>query len=561
MMETDNRRHLLVLFLFAAIALALLARAVYLQHHNRPVLQQEADNRHLRTVEIPARRGMITDRNGEPLAVSTPVYDVWVDPLRFDFTDETVGRLAAVLDLDPAHVRGLVESRRDKRFVYIKRHVKPLVRNQVMALSLPGVDLLHERRRFYPMSEAAAHLIGVTDLDGVGIEGVEKQFDGGLRGISGKKKVLRNRHGDAFENVALVSASKEGKSLALTLDHNLQYHAYKTLATAVKRHGARGGAVVLLDARNGEVLAMVNEPSFNPNVRESPARNRRNTALIDTFEPGSTVKPLVMAALLNGGYASPDRIFDTSRHPLHKDIFDIKNYGSLTLEEVVIKSSNIGMSKAAMPMPAKELWQTFRRLGFGQILGTGFPGEAGGQLHHFLDWSPRDKAGLSYGYGVSVTLLNLAYAYTAFANDGRRPALSLVEDRDITAGDRLFEPEVAHSVKRILERVVAEGTGKRAAVDGFRVAGKTGTTHKSKRGGYASDRYLALFVGFAPVSDPRLVAAVMIDEPDVQREYYGGAVAAPVFSRIMQYALRRLNVPRDDIEAPSRGDRSYTLAK
>ena len=559
MVITGNKRYSIILVLFLVAALALLARAVYLQHHNQARLQREADNRHLRTVGIPARRGMITDRNGEPLAVSTPVYDVWVDPLEFDLTDGAIGRLSAVLDIDPARLRDSVESRRDKRFVYVKRHVKPLVGKQVVSLSLLGVGLSHKRQRFYPMSEAAAHLIGVTNLDGVGIEGVEKQFDEGLRGVSGKKKVLRNRHGDIFENVALVSA-KEGKSLALTIDHNLQYHAYKTLATAVKQHDARGGAVVLLDSRSGEVLAMVNYPSFNPNTRESPARDRRNMALIDAFEPGSTAKPLVVATLLSSGHASLDRVFDTDHHQVAgKRIVDISNYGPLTLSEIVIKSSNVGMSKAVLQMPAAELWQSFRRLDFGQILGTGFPGETSGHLSHHLDWTLRDRVGLSFGYGVSVTLLHLAYAYTALANSGWRPALSLVKGVEITEKTQLFTPEIARAVRQVLERVVSEGTGKRARIDGFRVAGKTGTTHKSKHGKYASDRYLSLFVGFAPVSDPRLVAAVMLDEPGGQ-EYFGGAVAAPVFSQVMQYALRRLNVPRDDIEAPARDDKSYILA-
>ncbi len=552
MVAVDNKRSSSVLLLFAGIALAVLGYAVYLQYYDRPRLEREADIQHLRTMEIPARRGMITDRHGEPLAVSTPAYGVWIDPLKFDFTDRAISQLAAVLELDPARLRDLVESRRDKRFVYIRRQVKPLVGEQVKSLSLSSVGLSREHRRFYPMSEAAAHLVGVTDLDGVGIEGVEKQFDAGLRGIPGQKKVRRNIRGDAFENVELISASGGGKSLTLTIDHNLQSHAYKTLAIAVKQHGARGGGLVLLDSQTGEVLAMVNAPSFNPNTKVSSARERRNTALIDTFEPGSTVKPLVAAAILSTGAASPDSVFDAGYHQVAgQRIVDLVDYGRLTLSEIVIKSSNVGMSKAALLLPAEALWQTFHQAGFGRIVGTGFPGEARGHLPHHLDWAQRDQVGLSFGYGASVTLLQLAYMYTAFANDGWQPALSLVEGVEITEKNQLFKPEIARQVRRMLERVVVEGTGKRAGIDGFRVAGKTGTTHKNTRGEYASNRYLSLFVGFAPVSNPRLVAAVMLDEPSGQ-EYFGGAVAAPIFSEMMQYALRRLGVPRDDIEAPDR---------
>ena len=562
--EPDSgKRRIFALATFAAVAVALLARAVELQHYSRETLQREADNRHLRTTSVPAHRGMITDRNGEPLAISTPMYAAWVDPARFDFTSDSVERLAESLGLDAAALRTRLERRKHKRFAYVKRQIKPAVGESLRALGLPGVDLRREYRRFYPLSEAAAQLIGTTDVDDVGIEGIEKQFESAFRGEPGKKRVLRDLRGRAVEHVDLLSLPKPGKRLALTIDHNIQYHAYRALKTAVKKHKARSGAAVLLDARTGEVLALVNQPSFNPNAREFVPERRRNRALTDAFEPGSTIKPFVAASLLDGGYASIDTRVNTApgvyRIAGHS-IADVNNYGVLSLPDIIVKSSNVGIGKAAMLMPAERLWETFRELGFGRIPGTGFPGESGGRLMHHSDWRDVDRAVAAYGYGISVSLLQLAYAYSVFANDGWRPPLSLVKGFQAQSRTQVFSPETARMMRSILERVVTrKGTGRRAKVDGFTTAGKTGTVHKNVRGSYVEEGYLSLFVGFAPVSNPRLVAAVAIDEP-AGGEYYGGAVAAPVFSEVMQDALRRLGVPRDETLPPLRTNVQYTLA-
>lgn len=560
--RNSGKRGLFALAAFAAAAAALLVRAVELQHYSREMLQREADNRHLRTVSVPAHRGMITDRNGEPLAISTPMHAAWVDPARFDFSAGSVKRLAGSLGLDAAALRTHLDRRKDKRFVYVKRQIEPATGEALRALDLPGVHLRREYRRFYPLSEAAAQLIGTTDVDDVGIEGIEKQFENLFHGEPGKKRVLRDLYGRTVEHVELLSLPKPGKRLALTIDHNIQYHAYRALKTAVKRHKARSGAAVLLDAKSGEVLALVNQPSFNPNTREFIPEHRRNRALTDAFEPGSTIKPFVAASLLDGGFISVDTRVNTAPG-VYKvagySIADVNNYGVLTLPEIIIKSSNVGIGKAVMMMPAERLWESLRELGFGRFPGTGFPGESGGRMAHHSEWRDVDQAVVAYGYGMSVSLLQLAHAYSVFANDGWRPPLSLVKGFQTQSKTRVFSPETARVMRSVLERVVSRhGTGLRAKVDGFTTAGKTGTVHKNTSGSYAEEKYLSLFVGFAPVSKPRLVAAVAIEEP-AGGEYFGGVVAAPVFSEIMQDALRRLGVPRDEVPSPLRPKAQYTL--
>ncbi len=559
--QTDGRRRLFALLVFTVAALVLLGRAVQLQHYRQDNLQREAANRQVRTVVIPAHRGMITDRNGEPLAISTPVYAVWIDPAEFDAADGA-GRLARTLETDAAALRARLAQKKDKRFVYARRHVEPSVAARVHALALPGVGLLREHRRFYPMGEAAAHLIGVTNVDGVGIEGVEREFDQTFRGVSGKKRVLRDLYGRTVGPVELVSTPKPGKRLALTIDRNIQYQSYRALKTAVKKHNARSGSAVLMDAQSGEILALVNQPSFNPNTREFVPEHRRNRALTDEFEPGSTIKPFVAASLLDGGYVSRETAIDTAPgyyRVAGKAITDLSNYGVLTVPEIIVKSSNVGISKAVMMMPKGELWEVLRKLGFGQIPGTGFPGEAGGKLPHHVDWHTIDQAVLSYGYGLSASLVQLVHAYSVFANDGWRPPLSLVKGVQTAPRTQVFAPATAQMMRHILARVVSgRGTGKGAKVEGFTTAGKTGTTHKNKRGVYVEEEYLSLFVGFAPASKPRLVAAVMIDTP-TGGEYFGGAVAAPVFAGIMQNALRRLGVADDEVD-PRHERARYTLA-
>ena len=560
---TSGKRRLFALLVFTVAVLALLGRAIHLQHYRQGALQDEADARQLRSVMIPAHRGMITDKEGALLAISTPVYAAWVDPAEFGSADGAATQLAALLGFDPAILHAYLESRRKKRFVYVKRQLEPSVAEEIRKLKLAGVGLLREYRRFYPMSEAAAHLIGATDLDDAGIEGVERQFEQILRGIPGKKRVLRDLHGRSVEHVELISPPKPGRRLALTIDRNIQYHTYRTLKAAAIKHNAHAAAAVLIDVKSGEILALVNQPSFNPNTREFIPDHRRNRALTDEFEPGSTLKPFVVAALLDKGYSIDTEVDTTPGYykVSGKSIADLYNYGRLTLPEIITVSSNVGISKVAMNLSAEELWETFHKLGFGRIPGTGFPGESTGKLPHHLDWRDIDQAVMSYGYGLSVSLLQLAHAYSAIANDGRRPPLKLVKGMQAVQGAQVFKPETARMLHGILRQVVAtsRGTGVRARVEGFTAAGKTGTTHKNRGGVYADEEYLSLFVGFAPATEPRLVAAVMIDSP-TSGEYFGGAVAAPVFSEIMRDALKRLDVPHDEISPQMRESTHYTLA-
>ena len=560
---TGSGRRFFVLLVFVAVVVVLLGRAVQLQHYDQDELRQQADQRQLRNVKIPAYRGMITDRNGDPLAVSTPVYAAWADPSRFDFSAQTFASLAKVLNMDAAILRARILRRKNTEFVYIKRHLKPGVGESVRALALPGVGLSREYRRFYPLGEAAAQLIGNTNIDDVGIEGIEKEFDDAFRGIPGQKRVLIDLHRRMVEPVELISTAKPGRHLALTIDRNIQYRTYRALKAAVNRHNARSGSAVIMDAQSGEILAAVNQPSFNPNTREFVPEHRRNRVLTDEFEPGSTIKPFIVATLLEHGLALPDTTVNTAPGYYQvsgQTIADLDNYGELSLADVLIRSSNVGISKAALMMPAAQLWEVFHKLGFGRISGTGFPGEAAGKLPHYVDWRDIDQAVLSYGYGMTVSLLQLVHAYSAFANDGWRPPLSLVKGIRTAAGTQVFSPQTAAVMRGILQQVVSKkGTGKRAKVDGFTTAGKTGTIHKNRSGAYMEAEYLSLFVGFAPASRPRLVAAVMIDTPGGD-EYFGGAVAAPMFSEIMQVALRRIGIPGDDLYPNSREPAGYTLA-
>ncbi len=531
--------------------LVLAGRSAQLQLVDQAFLQEQGDARHLRVVQVPAHRGMIVDRNGEPLAISTPVQSVWVNPQELVASPGELSQVADLLALDADRLQRLIGQRKDREFVYLRRHIPPDRAQQVMALSVHGIYLQREYRRYYPAGEVAGHLIGFTNVDDRGQEGLELAYDDWLSGEPGAKRVLKDGRRHIVEDVENIRSARPGKALTLSIDRRIQYLAYRELKAAVHQQHARSGSVVVLDNHTGEVLALVNQPSFNPNNRKRlKPYKMRNRAVTDVFEPGSTMKPFIIAAALQTGkYQASTRIntspglFQVGVHTIR----DMHNYGVLDLTGVIRKSSNVGASKIALSLKPKTLWGFLSHAGFGVSTGSGFPGEADGHLANYPRWRDIDQATLSYGYGLSVTAMQLAQAYSVFANDGYRVPVTLLRRKGQPEHKVVYSPEVARSVRHMMEAVVHKGgTAVKAAVPGYRVAGKTGTVYKSVAGGYSDDRYIAVFAGMAPVTHPDLVIAVMINEPR-NGQHYGGLVAGPVFSRIMAGALRLRNVTPDDI--------------
>ncbi len=547
---TTATRRGMVLGLLLVAGLVLVARIADLQINKQAFLKSQGDARFLREVDTPAHRGRILDRNNQPLAVSAPVASVWAVPGELAAQREHLPSLASVLGIDVADLAGEIEKRLERKFMYIKRHVQPEVADKVAALGIGGVYLRREYRRYYPSGEAAAQVVGFTNIDDVGQEGMELAFENWLRGVSGRRRVIRDRLGRVIEGVGAIRQPRAGRDLILSLDNRVQFVAYRALKSAVRHHGAKGGSVVVMDVRTGEVLAMANQPGYNPNNRTRQTTvGLRNRAVTDVFEPGSTIKPLTVAAALESGELSNHSMIDT--HPGYfkvgrLTVRDHHNYGRIDLATVIKKSSNVGASKVALSIPPASLWSTLAGVGFGQNGASGYPGEASGTLTHFDSWGDIHRATLAYGYGLSVTALQLAQAYASLANGGLAVPASFQRLQSFTPGRRVMSAEVAAEIRRLLEQVTATGgTGRRARVAEFRVAGKTGTVKKATAGGYADDRYTALFVGMMPASKPRLVAVVTVDEPRGEK-YYGGQVAAPVFAQVMQGAARILGLAPDD---------------
>ncbi|MCK2182630.1 penicillin-binding protein 2 [Halomonas sp. YJPS3-2] len=534
------------------IGLALLAgRIVDLNVFDRTFLQGQGDARTLRVDPIPAHRGMITDRHGEPLAISTPVVTLWANPQ--DLPDDGIQRLrlAQALGQDPDALNARIERYADHEFMYLQRRMTPVAAQEVLDLHIPGVHKRAEYKRYYPAGEVDAQLIGVTNIDDHGQEGLELAYQSYLSGEPGQRRVLKDRRGRLVRDLEVLKEAEPGGDLTLALDQRLQYMAYRELKSAVEENDADGGVLVTLDARTGEVLAMANQPSYNPNNRAGlDPSGLRNRAIVDVFEPGSVMKPLAMSALLETGKFPPDTVVDTSPGWMVIDGYTIKdviNHGKLTLAGILEHSSNIGMSKLTLQLDEPVVPQRYRALGFDSAPGTGFPGEASGEVPSPRVWSSSQWAALSYGYGLSVSALQLASAYTAIANHGERLPPSLLRLNRPPAGEPVIDPDVADRVLDMMDQVVEPDTAsRRAEVPGYTVAGKTGTVRKSGDGGYEKNAYRALFVGIAPVSDPRLITVVMIDHPRGD-SYYGGSVAAPVFSRVTGKALRILDVPPDNL--------------
>jgi len=537
---------------FAAFAAALCVRAFELQVLDREFLTEEGDKRHVRTLEVPAVRGAIRDRHGQPLALSAPTESVWAVPGSVLEAPREIARLARALNMSPAALRSRLKSHRDRQFLYLKRQLDPARARTIKDMGVPGVFLQREYRRFYPAGEAAAQLVGLTDIDGRGQEGLELGMDQRLRGVAGSRQVIKDRLGHVVEDLAEFQAPEPGGDVQLTVDARLQYLAYRELKGAVMEHGARSGAVTMIDPDDGEVLAMASYPSFNPNNRSTiEADALRQRAAIDTFEPGSTFKPLLIAKALAAGAVNDERVVDTEGGTMqvgNLTVRDFRDYGDVDLRRLLVKSSNVGAAKIGLDIGPEKVWEAYDDLGFGRQSGVRFPGERTGVLRDYYRWGEVHTATASYGYGVSVTALQLARAYGALADNGRLRSLTLVGDRDAVRvpPQRVLPAETTRRVRALLEDVISpEGTGSRADVPGYRVAGKTGTVRKAADGGYASDRHQALFVGMLPAHDPEVVAVVIVDEPTGDA-YYGGAVAAPVFARIMDEAVRYLGIPPDD---------------
>jgi len=539
-------------------ALGLGARAVELQLLEHRFLAKQGEDRAMRVVKIAAHRGAITDRSGEPLAVSTPVDSVWVNPQELNDNIDELPKLAKALQLDPQFLARRITSNLDREFLYLERHMPPEQAAHVKALGIPGVNLLREYRRYYPAGEVAGHVVGFTTVDDRGQEGLELGFDQDLNGKDGAKRIIQDLYGRHVENIESISAPRPGRDLVTSIDLRIQYLAYRELKSAMQEYRAQAGSVIVIDVDTGEVLAMVDQPSYNPNDREQLKPGLyRNRAATDIFEPGSSVKPFIIAAALASGQYRPDSVVDTSPGFFkvgNKIEEDESNLGVVDLGTILAKSSNVGTAKVALSLKPEQIYDTLTALGLGQVTGSGFPGESAGMLSNYTHWRPVGIATLSHGYGLSVTPLQLAHAYATIGAGGIRRPITFERVSGPVPGEQVIDPKVAHELVQLMEQVVEKGgTATRAAVVGYRVSGKTGTAFKSIAGGYSTDKIMAVFAGLVPASHPRIATVVVIDEPsrDVRQMgilAQGGTEAAPVFSSVMSGALRLMDVPPDDLQ-------------
>ena len=536
--------------LLVSLAVLLIGRVLSLQildtERGYAFLQDQGEMRSLRSAEIPAYRGVITDRRGEPLAVSTPVISIWANP-KFLQGSERIPELAAALGMELSVLEEKLARYRGKQFMYLQRHRVPHEAREILARRFPGVHGEREYRRFYPAGEVAAQLVGFTNVDDEGIAGMELAYNDYLKGVPGKKKYIKDLKGNMVRDIGVVEPARPGKPLRLSIDLRLQHLQHRELAKAVTAAGAASGSVVTLDAHTGEILAMVNYPVYNPNSRKNmKAANMRNRAMTDTYEPGSTMKSMTLVAALESGRYSTNTMIDTSPGWIRvgpKTYPDPRNYGEISLSRVIEKSSQVGVTKLAVDLGHEPIWDVFNRFGIGQPPGTGFPGESSGVLPNRPRWYSTEKISLAFGYGITATPLQLARAYSVFANHGMMQPVSLLalEGEEI-GGTQVVSAEIADQVLTVLGRVTGEhGTARKARVPGYEVGGKTGTVHKVGPQGYIDDSYVALFAGVAPVDDPRVVTVVVINEPKGEA-YGGGAAAAPVFSSVTRGALRLLGV-------------------
>ena len=544
-----------VVCLFLLCVIALSSRAVYLQLLAGESLREKGDEVAVRIVNVPAHRGALMDRNGEQLAISTPVDSIWAEPRKVLIEDEKyLLVLARLLDMPQQKLKKFLTDRIKRDFVYLKRHAHPSLVEEIKNLGVKGVSTQSEYKRYYPAAEVTAHILGYTNVDDQGQEGIELAYDKILKGKPGKKRVLKDRLGRIVRNIESVMPSESGTELKLSIDKRIQYLAYREIVAAAKHHEAKSGSLVMLDVKTGEVIAMVGHPSFNPNNRSWSKNTTRNRIVTDVYEPGSIMKVFTVAAGLESGIFTPQTIIDTSPGVFKvgkHSISDHHNYGHIDVTTIITKSSNIGASKIALALKPEYFYEVLNRFGFGQTTGSGYPGERAGILRLFNTWSEQDIASLSYGYGVQVTPLKLAQTYSIIANNGIMLPVSFIKTNKPKTRERVIAENIAKQIRDMLETVVSsEGTASRAAIKGYRVIGKTGTVHKyDPRGGYFPDRYRSLFVGIVPASNPRFVTVVTIDEPNKEKGHYGGAVAAPIYSKVMEGTLRILNIPPDNLDS------------
>lgn len=530
-------------------AMALFYRAVQLHVFDQAFLANQGDARTIRFERLDAHRGLITDRNGEPLAISAPVETVYANPQQLELSSLDVQQLAGALSVSPKWLQRKLEASKEKSFVYLKRKMAPHQVSQVLSLGLDGVYSRREYKRYYPAGEVAAHIIGFTDIDERGQEGIELSYDQWLTGYEGKRRVLKDRKDRVIKDLGVVEVAQSGKHIELSLDMRIQYLAYRELKAAVETHRAKSGSLVVLDVDSGEVLAMVNQPSYNPNNRTNlKVAHLRNRSITDVFEPGSTMKLATVAAALESGKYSLNTRLNTAPGYLRlgrKAIRDTRNYGQLDVKSIISKSSNVGTSKIALDLTGDVVWDMFYRLGLGQSTGIGFPGESIGHLPDPSHWKPIEVATMSYGYGLNVTALQLAQAYMVLANGGVKYPLSLIKLNEKPVGESILSAQVSDDLREAMKAVVSKGgTGTRASVSMYDVGGKTGTVHRVGKSGYEQSEYKAIFSGVAPISDPKVAIVVVVDSP-AGAEYYGGEVAAPVFSRVVDGSMRLLNVMPD----------------
>lgn len=551
MKKASHQVRLVVISIFFILILAALIWRMYdLTVMDRKFLKGQGDARSLRVISIPAYRGMIIDKENSPIAVSTPVQSVWINPKTFGANNNQIAKLAPLLGMSSQQLSKRISTSKAHEFIYLQRQLSPMLAKKIAALKIPGVNFQEEFKRFYPEGDSAAQLVGFTNIDDNGIEGLELAYEQWLMGVSGKKRVVKDRLGRTIEELGVTKEPRPGNLLQLSIDRRIQFFAYHELKNTVEKFAAKSGSVVVLDTENGEVLAVANFPSFNPNARfRYTLDSYRNKAITDLFEPGSVIKPFTIASALESGLFTPNTVIDTRPSRLvvqGKIIRDIHNYGVLDVVGVLQRSSNVGVTKMVLASPPEQLIGLLMRCGIGQRTESGYPGESEGSIVKIADANPFVLATLSFGYGMSVTPLQLAKSYLVFANQGRLLPISLLHRTTPVEGEPVLNSKTANDVLAMLEAVVsgADGTGKSAQVPGYRVAGKTGTARIAGKKGYEEKRYIASFVGIAPVSKPRLIVAVVINEP-TKSGYYAAQVAAPLFAKVMGSALRILDIQPD----------------
>jgi cell division protein FtsI (penicillin-binding protein 3) len=542
-------RLLIISAFFLLVLMTLIWRMHDLTVLNRQFLQGQGNARSLRVIDIPAYRGMITDREGAALAVSTPVKSLWVNPKTFNASKKQLHELAELLNVEPGQILKHLQANKTREFIYLQRQIPPMVAKSIESLDIPGINFQQEFKRYYPQGESVAQLVGFTNVDDNGIEGLELAYQSWLKGEIGKKKVVKDRLGEVIEELGIVKEPRPGNELRLSIDRRIQYFAYHELQDTLEKYAAKSGSVVVLDTQTGEVLAIANAPSFNPNIRNRyTLSSYRNKAITDAFEPGSVIKPFSIASALESGFFTPESVIDTrpSWMVVHgHTIRDIHNYGVLDVTGVLQRSSNVGVTKMVLASPPEQIIGLLMRSGVGQRTESGYPGESEGYIVKAKDANPFVQATLAFGYGLSMTALQLAKSYLIFANKGNLIPVKLIHYDKPVIPTQVIKEDTANKVLKMMEAVVeADGTGKLARVPGYRIAGKTGTSRIAGRQGYEAHRHIASFVGIAPASNPRFIVAVVIHEPN-HLSYYGGAVAAPLFAKVMGVTLRMMNVQPD----------------